>query len=593
MKYDFYKVLQDEFSASNAFDNVSEIHSRDRWISYDKFAESAMWCEAKMRENRLAEVEVNELKADGASVYGDGKVPPAWCARSATLSFPNGEVLCDYQKIPCSLSMYSSATPVGGIDAEVVVVEDLASPPPLDELRGRLILTSRPSGSATDLAVKSGAVGILNDYFPLFPGVRDSRDEMRGVHRWDCMSRRKDAKLFAFSLAPEQGDMLREMSKRGEKIVLHAEVDAGDCEGSLYVISGAVLGSDPTAPEIILYGHLDEPGANDNASGCGGLLELGRALTEAIESGRLERPKNTIRIVLGPEYHGSMGYIHYHPDRPRLALLAADMIGNETLDRTHITVTLDPLSNYSYADAAILLANRRFDEFSGNTHLCDTEPFWAGSDNYVADPSLETPALGYMNYPAQSYHSSLDTMERIEPEILKRNTLIVGDFAYILATADTEVCDELAVEIKKLCDKLTADAKTPRRLTLCKETYARALHSLKRLVPDYETGVPLVETHEEMPDYASALGADRVPTRIVKGPLRFATYPGVGRTGALNLNHSTPLQWTDGKRNIWDITIKSAAETGHDSDEEIKALLEKHVKMFEALAEFGYTGWAE
>ncbi len=589
MTYKFYEIMNEVFSASNAFDNVAEIHSRDRWISYDKFAESAAWCAAKMRENGFAEVEMNELRADGVSVYSDGKVPPAWCARSATLRFPSGEVLCDYQTIPCSLSMYSSATPVGGIDAEVVVVEDLSNPPSFDELRGKLILTSKPSNSAADLAVKSGAVGILHDYFPLFPGVRDSREEMRGVHRWDCLYRR-NAGLFAFSLAPEQGDMLREMSKR-EKVVLHAEVDAGDCEGSLYVISGAVIGTEPSLPEIILYGHLDEPGANDNASGCGGLLELGRALNEAIESGRLPRPRNTIRFVMGPEYHGSMGYIHYHPDRPRLTLVSADMIGNETLDRTFTGVTLDPLSNYSYADGAILLANRRYDEFTGSTHQFDWVPYSAGSDNFVADPSLETPAVGPGNFPAQSYHSSLDTMERIEPDILKRNTLIVGDYAYMLATADKSTCDEIAVEIKRLCDELVEKATTPRRLTLCEDTYARALHSLKRLVADYEPALPLEERCEAMPDYAKALGAERVPTRIVKGPLRFASKPEISRTGALNLNHSTPLQWTNGVRNIWAITVNTAAETGHDTDDEIKALLEKHVRLFDALAEFGYTGW--
>jgi len=587
----FYKILDSVFDRDRCFERLCRIYDMEKWNSYDEYKKNADYCVDQMKKMGLAEAEAKPMFADGVSVYNDKMVPPAWNARSATLSFPNGEVLADYREIPCSLCMYSSATPKGGIDAEVAGVDDISVIPEDGSLKGKILLTSKPSAAVGEFACKVGAVGILTDFFPLFPGVRDSRDEMKGVHRWDCLHPRKRG-LFGFSLAPEQGDMLREMVKT-QTVTLHAEVDAGDDEGALYVISGMIPGTDPTLPDVMAYAHLDEPGANDNASGAAGLLELGCCMTKAIEDGLLPRPKHNIRFIIGPEYSGSIGYFHYYPNRKSLCLCVADMIGNEDLDRTHMDVCLDPLASTSYVDAAILAANERYDDYAGTTHFVTTGPFWGGSDNIISDPSLETPSIAFMNYPANSYHSSADSPERIEPDILKRNAMIVGDFLYMVANADEDVCSMLADRLKKLESSFDFENMTPRRAELIRESTVRGLNSLKRLCNTYDPGVELDEIEYDMPEFAKANGGERIPTRIHKGPIFFSAHPEIAADPAVKVDRYLPLFWTDGKRNIWEIAVRSAVEARHDDDAYIAEHFSKLVKYFDVLASVGYTGWAK
>lgn len=584
MDYKFYEVMSDIFDENKAFKNVETIHNYERWISYDKFAKSSEFCQDKMVEAGLLEVERRELIADGETYYGECKVPKSWCVRSATLTLSTGEVLCDYETTPCSLSMYSNPTPAQGITAELAVIDDINNIPDGMDLRGKLILVNCSSGDAWDLALEKGAVGILHDMFPLFPGVRDSRDDMRGVHRWDCMPS-FEHNLFAFSLSPDRGDMLRAMAKK-EKVILHAKVDSWFSDIPLYVVSGAIKGSDETLPEFILYSHLDEPGANDNASGCGAILEFMRSLNEAIESGKLKRPRNTIRAIMGPEYWGSAGYIFFHPERERLGFISVDMIGNEKLDKGQIKVTANPLANSSYLDGAIILAKDKYNEYSGDNMSLNIRPFSAGSDNYVADPTLNTPAVGYGNCPTVSYHTSIDTMDRIESDILKRNILVAGYCAYMLACADKKICDEIAVELRRQADVRISSAVTKRQRELFEESFNRALCSFKRLVPELDAGY--TQYFEEMTEYARKMGAGKVPVRIVKGPLMMEKHPRLREKYIWEYNSSTALHWTDGKRNIWDITIRTAAEKSMDDDEQIRKLLSLHLKMYEEFEEAGY-----
>lgn len=583
--YKFYEVMTKHFDSKKAYDNVRTIHSFYKWISYDKFAKGADFCEDAMLKAGLSNVEKRELKADGKTVYNDSMLPRAWCVKSAMLTDDKGEVLCDYQTTPCSLSMYSAPTPKGGITAELAVVNDLNDYSNSDSLKGKILLVNCGSAGAVDFALNVGAVGILCDVFPLFPGIRDSREQMKGVHRWDCLFD-KSRSLFGFSLAPEQGDMLRRRANEST-VVLNADVDAEFTSDPLYVISGAIDGTEPDNGEIILYAHLDEPGANDNASGCGGVLELFRSLNHAIKSGQLPRPKKTLRLVMGPEYTGSIGYIYYHPNRERLCLISVDMVGSEKSDKAHMSVCLNPLSNRSYLDGAIVLSKQRYNEYTCEKMELREIPFWRMSDNAVADPSLETPSVCLGNYPTESYHSSLDTMDRIDSNILKRNILVAGYCAYMLAAADRSICNDIANELKRQWNKLISSASTQNQRLLFNECQTRSLHSLKRILAEYDIDDEFQEICEEIPSYAKKMGK-KIPVRLIKGPLFFASYPEIKKELPMGIDATTPLNWTDGVRTLWDITLRTAIEKNMEGVSEIQELFFKHVKMYECLEKYGY-----
>jgi len=294
-----------------------------------------------------------------------------------------------------------------------------------------------------------------------------------------------------------------------------------------------------------------------------------------------------LRLVLGPEYTGSLGYIYYHPHRERLCLISVDMVGSEKSDKAQMSVCLDPLSNRSYLDGAMVLAKERYSAYTGEKMELKEIPFWQMSDNAVADPSLNTPSVCLVNYPTESYHSSLDTMDRIDPHILKRNILVAGYCGYLLATADSNTCNDIANVLSKQWNALLSSAETENQRALYHECQIRSVHSLKRIFADYAPADALPEFRRELPAYAKEQG-NRIPIRAVKGPLFFASHPEIKNHPAIKIDTVTPLTWTDGVRTLWDITLRTAIEKGLKRDSEIQELYFKHIDLYACLEAYGY-----
>ena len=82
----------------------------------------------------------------------------------------------------------------------------------------------------------------------------------------------------------------------------------------------------------MLVAHVQEPGANDDGSGCGTLYGLARALVTAIKAGALPRPERTLTFMWVDEVRGSRQWITSHPDEARGVqyMFAMDMTGEDT-----------------------------------------------------------------------------------------------------------------------------------------------------------------------------------------------------------------------------------------------------------------------
>lgn len=566
---------------------VEQIYSTDRWFSNDSFQKTARFCARALEEAGLSQVEVLPLRADGRTRYGDWVISRAWSAKSASLRMcKGGTLLADYGRVPCSLSMYSAPTPPEGVRAQAVCIDGKN---PLPDVRGCLIVTSGPARDAVPLALEGGAVGIVSDYMPLFPGVRDSREEMRDVSRWenDFILPRNDTGLFAFNLSPANGERLRRALNGPEPVYLEARVDAEEADGVLPTVSAALPGADGAAGEVLVYGHLYEPGANDNASGCALILELAHCLTEGIRKGLLPRPRRTIRFAMGHECGGSTGYLLAHPDRRPGMALVADMVGSETADRARLSVWHNPLANWSFMDAALirLLEDCRA-RWDGQL-TWEERPFAVGTDNMLGDPAWNMPTVALITEPALSYHSSLDTPERIEERVMRRNARILG--AALLLCADREEeAEQLSAWLKEQTGQGREKASHPLEAMLWERAQARAVRALG-VSPSGEGGADELPAGicGEPPDRDAA----RVPVRLRPGCLTFSGVEALKESRwqpAWNTELNLPLFWADGERTLWEIACLSGAETG---DEDFVRRLEWMKDYFDVLARHGYVAW--
>jgi len=63
-------------------------------------------------------------------------------------------------------------------------------------------------------------------------------------------------------------------------------------------------------------------------------------------------------------------------------------------------------------------------------------PFSSGSDHYVySDPTVGVPCVGLAQWPDKFYHTSWDTLDKVDPEMLRKSALMTAVYAYFIANA--------------------------------------------------------------------------------------------------------------------------------------------------------------
>jgi hypothetical protein len=608
-----FRVLESEFDKARALSLVKDIWENDRWFCTPFFVKTARYCTDFMRDIGLTDIEMLPVKADGRTPYGDWVLPQAWNARSAFLRLAGGPsrpgtTLCDYQVNPCSLIMYSA--PHGLVETEAVLVDDPVRLPDVS-LEGKIIVTRRIARELVPAAVKHGAIGIASDYIPLYPGIRDTREQMTGFYRWDndFITPADTHGLFGFSLDPAGSALLRSLLAKGP-VRLAAEVDTTIYEGESYTVSGAIPGQEAEAGELIAFGHLYEQGANDNASGCAVLLELARCIQTGVRKGEIPAPRRTIRFVFGHECVGSMAYVSSHPERigkTRFALVA-DMVGTEKIDKARFGLYHDPLASWSCLDALAPDIINAYERRTGKDFEWD-EKAYAGGDSHLADPCFKMSSVMFMATPALGYHSSMDTPDRIEPDILRRNGILMGTLLLFCAAVGPE-------EAPWLREMVLEDINLRQQ---CEVEHKKLLWNIARsrviaerdVLEGRSREIPSIEPEEippafrQLPKGVSEAEAAIVPVRLVKGSLTFAARPMFleypwppAPDRPLNTPAfwgsnvlGTALFWTDGKRNLWQIAVLSWLEGDSFENPQARAVAEHFhflKRYFLFLSENGY-----
>ena len=470
------------FSGGRAYEVVGDIIRFHRIQASPGFRAAAEHCAGLLRAAGL-EVEILRFPADHRTRYWTSGQFQEWDCRGATLRLltPEGEArtLADYQDHKLSLVQRSAATPPGGITAEIVLLdggEDEAEYAGRD-LRGKLVFTGGNVARVHELAVaRHGAAGIITDRIAEFPPIRerfDLPDALQYTSFWWTSA--EGPKGFGFVLTPREGERLRRLLRSSPgPVAAHAQVDAALYDGEMEVVSAFIPGE--TDEEVLIVSHLchPQPSANDNASGAATALECARTLRRLIDDGTLARPRRGIRVLLPPEITGSYCYLATQEARVRrtVAALNLDMVGeNQALCEGPLLAERPPAAGAGFAGdllAAILreLAGQDATNLAGNARYAlfkwAVTPFSGGSDHFVfADPTVGIPCPMIIQWPDKFYHTSADTIDKVDPAMLRRAGILAATYAYAIAAAGERealwLLNELSVEYRRTLPRALAD----------------------------------------------------------------------------------------------------------------------------------------
>lgn len=460
-----YEELSREVSGEIAFNHVAEVSRHHRIQVSPGIRAAANYAAATLKGYGL-DVEIRRYKSDGKALAWSSPMFKEWSCDGAELRLiePEGEArfLARFGENKMSIIQRSMPTPRGGVDAEVVVLskgEEENDYKGLD-LKGKVVLTDGDVSRVRDLAVgRHGAVGILYDGMWLRePNLREGEldDAMKYTSFWWYGD---EALCWGFVLAPRTGRWLRRLVEKSKTPVkVHAEVDSRLYPGEMENCVATIPGESKELVVVIAHICHPQPSANDNASGTGAAMEAARALQRLVASGRLAKPRRSIVFTLVPEMSGTYPYLAENEARipDMVAALNLDMVGeNQNLCGGPLIVERTPESCPSYVNS---LMESIYDSVKSEAKNLGgsssyalfkhaVTPFSGGSDHYVySDPTVGVACPMMIQWPDKFYHTSADTIDKVDPEMLRKVALMTATYAYTIADAGDEEALWLASE---------------------------------------------------------------------------------------------------------------------------------------------------
>ncbi|AMW07030.1 hypothetical protein GEMMAAP_19085 [Gemmatimonas phototrophica] len=386
------------------------------------------------------------------------------------------------------IAINSVSTPPNGVTAELVDVgagSDSAFK--ANTVAGRIVLSTGNARLVLPRAQRYGALGVLNTQtLPAYnqQGKHPRAIQFTGIAR-DTI--RPGWVLFVSSVTR---DSLQAALKQGA-VQLHVLINTSFARRPERTLVAEIRGTTAPNERFVYSAHVQEPGANDNASGVGTLAEMARVAASLVQRG-IAQPRRTLTFLWGDEIRSTDRYLKEDSTR-RAGVkwgMSLDMVGENTAltggtfliekmpDPSAVWVRGDDqhsewggkpipeneIKAYWFND---FVRNRCLDRARTTKWVVKANPFEGGSD-HTPFLNADIPAVLLWHFTDVFYHTDLDRIENVSATTLAN----VGACALttgLLLTQGTPVIARAALE------ELTVTAQQALRTqaALSRDTLAR------------------------------------------------------------------------------------------------------------------------
>ena len=232
-----------------------------------------------------------------------------------------------------------------------------------------------------------------------------------------------------------------------------------------------IKGSEMPEERLVFSAHIQEPGANDNATGVGLALEMASLTAKFIKQQQYE-PKRTLTFLWGDEIISTQRYVQEDSIRAKYINwgISLDMVGEDT-EKTGGTFLIEKMPDPS---AIWTRGNDKHTEWGGskmkleqmkphylNDFLIDkfkqqgkranwivgTNPFEGGSD-HVPFLRQNIPSVLFWHFTDQFYHTDNDRIDKVSKTTLKNVGTTALIAAYTLLNADKKVAKSILLNLE-------------------------------------------------------------------------------------------------------------------------------------------------
>jgi hypothetical protein len=399
---------------------------------------------------------------------------PTWEPLDGSLDLlgPGGGKLLDLSTNLNMIAINSYATPPEGIEGEVVFVGGGAAEDFQDlDLRGKIVFGETSVRRLFLEAVQNrGALGVLSYSMPAYTRPEVNRNSIQ----FSGIPLDPERRSWGLRLSLAVRDRLREAMEAGP-VRVRVDLQTRIFDADELTLVADVHGSTSPEERFVLSAHVQEPGANDNASGVAVQGEIARVLGELVRSGRFE-PARTISMIWGDEISSTRRYVEDDPARAEGIHwgVSLDMVGQNTdltggtfliekmPDPSHIwargadehtdwwgsgrgTLSVDDLTPHYLND---FILSRCLDQASVTDWVVKTNPFEGGSD-HVPFLRAGIPGLLLWHFTDQFYHTDGDRIDKVSQETMKNVGVSTTVSAMTLVTANGEVARRVIQELEQ------------------------------------------------------------------------------------------------------------------------------------------------
>ena len=459
-RQELIQVLEQELSGERALESATHITQFYRSPGASGYHRATDFVADILRANELDEVWVERYPLDGETKFMNVTMPLAWEPISAELRVgsPTGKLLVSYENAPSCLPWWTPSTPEGGTTLELVDVgtgertEDYQQ----QDVRGKAVLirgTTRPTGfsHAATLAMEHGAAGIITDYLLYQTAPFRTRESLPDPVQLLRMPSNEPS-AWAIVVNYHAAEHLASLARQGA-VNVWADIQAMTFKGEAQNLLADISGTDETGQIIQFVAHSTagtKPGANC-ASGPALMAEMGRVISGLISSGRIPRPKRTIRFLINVEGHGTKHYIQNHRAEVErtIAAIALDSVGHDqekcksALLFYHSPDSVPTFINDYYVSLMESTPKETRWVFSEGDRIPFVNftdlPYTPWSDNHYY-PAFGVPSPLLMSWPDLYFHTDYLTADNLDPMVFRRCGITTALAALELAYAGpTEV----------------------------------------------------------------------------------------------------------------------------------------------------------
>ena len=464
---EYFKLTRTAFREDNAYKTTAFVEKYFRVPGNTGFNASIHYVENILKKAGFVEQKLNEHEAPLTyRIEKRALKNNTWEPINANIDLIGDLTpLISYQTNRNMIPINCGSTPADGVTAEVIY---LANIKPADieklDLKGKIIFSENHPSRLLQLATKAGAIGVLGYSMPKYTQPEINQTSIQ------FSSMKPNSEIWALLLSYAAKEKLKTACLKGiTKLKVNIQTKIYPAE-ELTIVAN-VNGSVNSDERFVFSAHVQEPGANDNASGVGTLAEMARLTAELYQAKKIV-PQRTLTFLWGDEIVSTKRYITEDTVRAKGILwgMSLDMVGEDTkktggsflIEKMPDPSTIWTRGNDKHTEwgAGDVKEKDLFPHYFNDFvfDICKTQgkfanwtvnynPFEGGSDH---TPFLQNkiPGLLMWHFTDVFYHTDQDRIDKVSSTEMKNVGVSALTAAYSLISADENMAVATAAQIK-------------------------------------------------------------------------------------------------------------------------------------------------